>query len=94
MDDNIINWMIDQKIATNGFQAAHISEGLHLPLFDRAEQEKLCRLYRKWRTKTDRKNDIPSWQAYQLALAGVDPDDVQPRQIAFEDVLEDLANHG
>jgi len=34
------------------------------------------------------------WQAYQLALAGVDPDDVQPRQIAFEDMLEDLVNHG
>ena len=78
---SIIEWMIQEGIAKNGFQAAHISEGLKLPDFPRDEQERICRLYRKWRKRTDVKNDIPSWQAYELALAGIDPDDVTLRQI-------------
>lgn len=83
---NIIEWMISEKIASNGFQAAHIAEGLHLPLFERDEQERLCKLYRKWRPKTDKKDQLPSWQAYELTLAGIDPDDVPIRQIDMFEV--------
>lgn len=80
---NIIEWMVIEKIAENGFAAAHISDGLKLPNFDRDEQEQLCRLYRKWRPKTDKKNkdDIPAWQAYDLTIAGINPDDVKVRQV-------------
>jgi len=78
---NIIEWMIEQKIAQNNFAASAIANGLHLQDADRTEQENRCRLYRAWRKKTDRKNDIPSWQAFQLAIAGIDPADVEPRQI-------------
>ena len=78
---NIIEWMVTQKIATNVFQAAHISEGLHLPDCDRAEQEKRCILYRKARAKTDKKNDIPAWQAYEIAIAGIDVTEFEARQI-------------
>jgi len=78
---NIIEWMIENKIADNNFSAAHIANGLKLAGLDQAEQEARCRLYRRWRAKTDKKNDIPSWQAYQLAIAGIDPRDVLERQI-------------
>lgn len=83
---SIIEWMIAEKIAENGFAAAHISEGLNLPKHPRDEQERLCKLYRKWRPKTDKKHkdDLLSWQAYQLTLAGIDPDNVQVRQIEME----------
>ena len=84
---NIIEWMIEQKIATNGFQAAHISEGLQLPLCNRAEQEKRCQLYRKARAKTDKKNDIPAWQAYEIARAGIDVTQFEFRQIDLFEVV-------
>ena len=77
----IIEWMIENKIAENGFAAAHISVVLHLPDYDRDEQKALCKLYGKWRPKTDRKNEVTAAEAYDLTLAGVDPDDVPARQI-------------
>lgn len=78
---SITEWMVDEKIANHGIQAGHIKDGLKLEGLPREEQEARCRLYRAWRTKTDKKNDIPSWQAYQLAIAGIDPRDVLERQI-------------
>lgn len=81
--DSITEWMITEGIAQHGAQAGHIAEGLKLAGLPREEQEARCRLYRKWRSKSekDKKKLIPSWQAYQLAIAGVDPSDVQERQI-------------
>lgn len=83
---SITEWLVDEKIAENGFAAGHIFDGLNLNALPRAEQESRCILYRKWRPKTDKKhkNDIPAWQAYQLAIAGIDPADVSVRQIEME----------
>lgn len=78
---SITEWMVEQKIAVNGFAAGHIAAGLTLHKFDRPTQEAMCRLYRKWRPKTDRKNEMLSKEVYDLVLAGVDPDDVPIRQI-------------
>lgn len=77
----ITEWMVAEKIAENGFSAGHISEGLQLSGLARDEQEQRCILYRAWRPKTDKKNAIPAWQAYQLAIAGIDPADVPARQM-------------
>lgn len=82
----ITEWMVEQGIAENGFAAGHIATGLKLYTHPRAEQEAMCLLYRKWRKKTDKKNDIPSWQAYELTLAGIDPDNVPARQIDLFEV--------
>ena len=77
-------------IASNDFQAQHIANGLRL--WECAtDEEKLerAKLYRKWRpsteTKKSKRDELPSWQAYELAIAGINPDDVEPRQIEFED---------
>lgn len=81
----ITEWMVDEKIAENGFAAGHIFDGLNLTGLPRAEQETRCILYRAWRPKTDKKNDLPAWQAYQLAIAGINPADVEARQMEFEE---------
>jgi hypothetical protein len=86
---NIVEWMISEKIAENGFAASHISNGLQLPKYDRETQKKMCRSYRNWRRKTDKKNDIPTWQAFQLVVAGIEREDVLERQIdMFEEALK------
>ncbi len=88
---SITEWMVDEGIAENGYAAGHVAVGLKLTVRnadgkfpERAEQERRCLLYRAWRPKTDKKNDIPAWQAYQLAIAGIDPNDVPKRQIEME----------
>lgn len=82
-EQSITEWMVTEGIAENGFAAGHIHQGLKLGGLTWDEQVKRVRLYRKWRTKTDKKNMIPSWQAYELAQAGIDPDNVPARQIDF-----------
>jgi hypothetical protein len=79
-----MNWMIAEGLAKNDFQASAIVNGLKL--WDVAENERKERvvLYRKWRPKTDKKNQLPSWQAFELAIAGIDPADVQERQIELD----------
>jgi hypothetical protein len=48
--ETIIEMMIREKIASNQWQASHISEGLQLHLcHTREEQVKRCKLYRDWR---------------------------------------------
>ena len=86
--------MVDEKIADNGFAAGHIAEGLKLAGLPREEQEERCRLYRKWRPKTDKKNMLPTAQAYDLAIAGIDPADVQERQIELVEVFDDGTKRG
>jgi len=81
MTQSITEWMVTERIADNGFAAGYIKTGLKLESLDRVAQEARCRLYRKWRKKTDKKNDIPSKQAYDLAIAGIDPADVPVRQM-------------
>ncbi len=89
---SITEWLVDEKIADNGFAAGHIAEGLKLSGLPREEQEKRCRLYRKWRPKTDKKNMLPTVQAYDLAIAGIDPADVQERQIELPKFQGEQAN--
>ena len=85
--DNVFQWLIDNKIAQNDFSAAAICNGLKVSDLRNDEAIKSrAMLYRKWRPKTDKKNEIPSWQAFQLAIAGIDPDDVEPRQIDMFDL--------
>lgn len=82
---NIIEWMVSEKIAQNEFAAAHIANGLKLISLP-TDEERIARvkLYRKWRPKTDRKNQLPTWQAFDLAIAGIDRDDVIDRQVEME----------
>jgi len=82
---NIMNWMITEKIATNDIQASNIVVGLKLYELATDEERKarvIC--YRKWRPKTDKKNQLPTKQAFDLAIAGIDRDDVIDRQIELE----------
>ena len=87
-DYNLYEWMIQEKIATNGFNASAILNGVKaFEVETLAEKKVRVLLYRKWRTKTDKKNDIPAWQAFQLAIAGIDPDDVPERQIEMFEAI-------
>ena len=87
--DNIFQWLIENKIAQNDFSAAAICNGLKVSELRSEEAIKSrAMLYRKWRPKTDKKNEIPSWQAFQLAIAGIDPENVEPRQIDMFDMSE------
>lgn len=81
---NVIELLKSAKIATNDFQAAAIANGLKLSDLktDEAMIER-ARLYRKWRSKSDKKDMLPTHQAYDLAIAGIDPADVEVRQTAF-----------
>ncbi len=85
----ITEWMVTKGIAQHGIAAGHIYQGLKLHNLPQAEQEARCILYRKWRPKTDKKNQLPTWQAFELAIAGIDPDDVPARQIELFDDEED-----
>ena len=79
---NIIEWMIENKIANNQIQANNIFVGLQLDKLQDFEERKarvIC--YRKWRPKTDKKNQLPTKQAFDLAIAGIERDDVIDRQI-------------
>lgn len=81
----LIIWMVDEKLAENNFAASHIATGLRLwELPTEDAQKARVLLYRKWRPKTDKKNMLPTAQAYDLAIAGIDPADVQERQIEME----------
>ena len=63
---NPIEWMISEKIAKNGFNAAHIANGLRLyELKDDAAIKARCSLYRKWRNA----GEAPAI-AYQRAIEG------------------------
>lgn len=82
---NINDWMLENKIASNGIQANNIFMGLKLyELPDDEARIARVTLYRKWRPKTDKKNQLPTWQAFELAIAGIDRDDVIDRQIELE----------
>ena len=83
----LIIWMVDEKLAENNFAASNIATGLRLwELPTEDAQKTRVRLYRKWRpkTETDKKNMLPTAQAYDLAISGIDPADVQERQIEME----------
>lgn len=83
----IMLWMVSEKLAQNEFAASKIANGLKLwELTDEEAQKARVRLYRKWRPKTNKKDMLPTHQAFDLAIAGIDPDDVQEKQIEMEGV--------
>jgi len=51
MNQNIIEWIIENKFADNMFRASAIANGLHLtdPLHDLEAQQARVKLYRDWR---------------------------------------------
>jgi hypothetical protein len=82
---NINDWMVENKIANNIIQARHIFKGLKLHELQSDEARiARVRLYRAWRPKTDKRNQLPTYQAFDLAIAGIDPADVVERQIEME----------
>jgi len=82
---SLMDWMVAEKLAQNEFAASKIATGLKLwGLDNEGAQKARVRLYRKWRPKSDRKNMLPTYQAFDLAIAGIDPDDVIERQIEME----------
>lgn len=84
-DYNLYEWMMKEGIATTSFQASAIANGLKLWTLNTTEEKKArILLYRKWRPKTDKKNQLPTYQAFDLAIAGIDPADVVERQIEME----------
>lgn len=82
----IMLWMVSEKLAQNEFAASKIATGLKLwELPDEDAMKARVILYRKWRPKTDKKNMLPTYQAFDLAIAGIDPADVVERQIEMEE---------
>lgn len=91
MTRSIHEWMLSERYdgknayAENGFSAGHIYEGLKLSKCKSFEEQvERVKLYRKWRPKTDKKNMLPTNQAYDLSIYGLSPEDVVERQIEFE----------
>ena len=85
------DWMIAAKLAKNDFNAAAIVNGLRLhELPDDDARKARVMLYRKWKPKTDPKNELPTQQAFELAIAGIDPADVEPRQIELPEVYNSV----
>ena len=82
----IMNWMVSEKLAVNQFAASQIVNGLRAWELDSEDAIKeRVKLYRKWRPKTDKKNMLPTYQAFDLAIAGIDPTDVVERQIEMSE---------
>ena len=81
---NIIDWIVEQKLAKNNFAAAHIANGLQLYKIanDLTEQKKRVELYRKWRDAT---KDAPV-KCYEYVLEGKEP----PAEL-FDEAVEDEA---
>lgn len=85
--NTITEWLVEQGIAENGFAAGHIAKGLKLYEVDpdtkqplsREEQEARCRRYRMWRPIGSK--ELKPKHAYDLAIYGLEPNDIEPRQI-------------
>lgn len=66
---NIIEWIVEKKLAKNNFAAAHIANGLKLAGLDEAEQKRRVEQYRLWRRAT---KDAPV-KCYEYVIAGKEP---------------------
>lgn len=68
---NIIEWIVEKKLAVNPFAAAHLANGLKLTdiMHDPEEQMRRVMEYRKWRRAT---KDSPQ-KCYQYVLEGKEP---------------------
>lgn len=63
---NIVQWIVDKKLAANNFAAAHIANGLKLAGLPEEEQKRRVEQYRLWRRAT---KDKPAL-CYQRVLEG------------------------
>jgi len=78
------------------YRLAALAAGIDIMLHDRGFRNitgsnPMTNIYSlpMWRPKTDKKNQLPTWQAFELAISGIDPDDVPARQIELFDNEED-----
>ena len=67
---NLIQWMIENKFAKNGFNAAAIANGLKLAGLPFEQQTERVKLYRKWR---DSKYFNSTEGCFIKAIAGEEP---------------------
>jgi hypothetical protein len=92
---NIIELIINDKIADNIFRATHIANGLELIKL-KTDEEKLARarLYRDWRnSQIFKKDDTKS--CYEKAIKGeAVPQKVLIPEALHSELLQDLADHG
>lgn len=92
---DITQFLIENGIADNVFRALNIATGLRLwELKTDAEKLERTKLYRKWRpiteTKQNKRDELPARQAYDLSIAGIDPDNVEPRQMELDPAMFDV----
>lgn len=66
---NIVQWMVDEKLASNNFAAAHIANGLKLAGCSEEEQKRRIEQYRLWRRAS---KDSPA-KCYEYVLEGKEP---------------------
>ena len=66
---NIVQWIVDEKLAVNNFAAAHIANGLKLAGLPEDEQKRRVEQYRLWRRAS---KDAPV-KCYQYVLDGKEP---------------------
>ena len=67
---NIIQWMIENKFAKNGFNAAAIANGLKLAGMKFEEQTERVKRYRRWR---DSKVFNSTADCFEKSIAGEEP---------------------
>ena len=93
--ESLIQFFVDTKLAENVWSAANMANGLRLAeLPDDEARIERAKLYRKIRPKSDKNDMLPTWQAYALAIAGIDPSDYPARQMSMTDeYLEAESEH-
>lgn len=67
---NLIQWIVEQKLAKNEFAAAHLANGLKLSeVKDFESQQARVRLYRDWRNSFEMEGKLWSKDFDELAAA-------------------------
>lgn len=67
---NLIQWIVEQKLAKNEFAAAHLANGLKLSeVKDLVGQQARVRLYRDWRNSFEMEGKLWSKDFDELAAA-------------------------
>jgi len=92
IDFSIVYWILSEGHASNSFQVEAIARGLKLASIhnDPELQRERVIIYRGWRPNIGGKNEIPSYQAFDLAIAGIRREDVVDRQMEFDAKMQKL----
>lgn len=84
---NIINELIMLEYADNGFSAAGMANGLRFADCQNDDERlERARIYRLWRPVSKNKGGIKSREAFDLAIAHIEPGDYPEKQLVFEAV--------